>query len=238
MPAEFFNMISGEAMKPDDYINSMKAYYDHRAPWHDEYMSYSGNARMEDLLRPIVDAIVPYVHGKRVLEVACGTGNWTITLAKRAKYVLALDSSPRVLEMARTKLRMVNNVQIECADVYDLQKISPAFDVAFASDWYSHMPKSMIPRFLTGLHQNLRSGAVVIFLDMSFRNVFQNDFLCYDEEGNRVNRRKVPDGTIFDVIKNFPTEEELRETLADWGNEFTYVTFGPLKRWMVRYRVR
>ena len=72
----------------------MKVYYDRRAPWHDKYMGYLGNGPMEELLSPIIRSIEPYITDRTVLEIACGTGNWTQVLAKRARTVLALDSSP------------------------------------------------------------------------------------------------------------------------------------------------
>ncbi|HKK20034.1 MAG TPA: hypothetical protein VJ983_01065, partial [candidate division Zixibacteria bacterium] len=61
----------------DDLIEQMNRYYEARAPWHDQYMSYTSNEQLESALKPIVELLNPIIRGTRVLEVACGTGNWT-----------------------------------------------------------------------------------------------------------------------------------------------------------------
>ena len=66
----------------------MRGYYGPRAPWHDCYMGYTGNSALEELLAPIVAVVEELLSGRDVLEVACGTGNWTAVLAKRAAGVL------------------------------------------------------------------------------------------------------------------------------------------------------
>ena len=62
-------------------LESMFDYYRDRVPYHDECMSYMDNETMEELLGPIIEMIEDEIKGKRVLELGCGTGNWTIVLA-------------------------------------------------------------------------------------------------------------------------------------------------------------
>lgn len=85
------------------YIEEMKAYYEVRAPWHDQYMSYRSNEQMENLQKPIIEIIHSDLKDKKIIEIACGTGNWTGVLAKRAKHVTAVDCSPKSLEIAQKK---------------------------------------------------------------------------------------------------------------------------------------
>ena len=40
-----------------------------------------------------------------VLELACGTGLWTVELARHAASITAVDASPEVLEINRSRLR-------------------------------------------------------------------------------------------------------------------------------------
>ena len=149
-------------MRDKDRIKMMKIYYDKHAPWHDECMSYSDNQHMEQLLKPIVETVVPYIADRAVLEIACGTGNWTEVLAKRARSVLAIDSSPDILDIARKKLKHLKNVTFQEADAYTLEGITGPFEVAFASDWWSHMPISTIRLFLENLHKRLGTGSRII----------------------------------------------------------------------------
>lgn len=223
-------------MKDKDRIKEMIAYYDKHAPWHDECMSYTDNDQMEQLLHPIVETVIPYVSGRTVLEIACGTGNWTEVLAKRAGSVFAIDSSPAVLDIAIKKLEHLKNITLKETDAYSLVGINGPFDVAFASDWWSHMPVSSIRPFLENLHKSLWKGSRVIFIDMIMREVFENETSYYDADGNRVSQRSLPDGSEFEVIKNFPSKKDLLSILKGSGEDIHYLEFGPLKRWMLTYK--
>ena len=214
----------------------MKVYYDKHAPWHDECMNYTDNERMERLLRPILETVIPHIAGRKVLEIACGTGNWTEALAKRAISVFAIDSSPAVLDIARKKLGHLKNVTLKEADAYTLDGITGPFDVVFASDWWSHIPVSSIRPFLDNLHKRLRTGSRVIFLDMMMREVFENETAYYDADGNRVSLRPLRDGSEFEIIKNFPSKMDLPGILEGSGEDIHYLEFESLKRWMLIYK--
>ncbi|UCE66131.1 MAG: class I SAM-dependent methyltransferase [Candidatus Zixiibacteriota bacterium] len=222
-------------MKDKDRIKTMKVYYDKHAPWHDESMGYSDNIHMEQLLSPIIETLVPHIIDRRVLEIACGTGNWTEVLAKRASSVFAIDSSPAVLDIAGKKLEHLKNVTLREADAYILDGITGPFDVAFAADWWSHMPKSSIRLFLENLHKRLGTGSRIIFIDMTMREVFENEIVYYDAGGNRVSLRTLPDGSEFEVIKNFTSQKELTAILKGFNKDFSYREFKSLKRWMISY---
>jgi ubiquinone/menaquinone biosynthesis C-methylase UbiE len=211
----------------------MRQYYDRRAPWHDQYMSYVDNARMEELLRPIVDIVAPIVEGRRVLEVACGTGNWTIALARRAEHVVAVDSSVQSLEIAGRKLAGVDNVTLLEADAYRLDGVDSDFSVVFASDWYSHMPVGSISAFLDAVCRVGGDDLTAVFLDMTCRDALEKEISGYDDDGNCLASRTLPDGTPFTVIKNFPTESQLRAQLRSHFPQVDYYHFAELERYMV-----
>ncbi|MBW2119721.1 MAG: class I SAM-dependent methyltransferase, partial [Deltaproteobacteria bacterium] len=123
-------------------IEEMNAYYDRHAPWHDQCMGYESNDNMEKLLTPIIKVFERHIRNKDVLEIACGTGNWTQFLAKRARSVLAVDMSPAALKIARTKISEYKNVSLGLANAYSLDGVCDLFDLVFAADWWSHIPKS------------------------------------------------------------------------------------------------
>jgi len=222
----------------DTTIGEITAYYRERAPWHDEYMNYDSNAAMEELLGPIIRTLENYVTGKRVLEIACGTGNWTQVLSRRAQAVYATDVNKTVLDIARGKDYKNDNVVFEKADAYDLGSIDGTYEAALAADWWSHMPRSVIPSFLESLNTRLIPAAPVIIIDMLNREEFEKIPYRLDDEGNRINRRTLPHGKEFEVIRNFPDRVELFAALADYATNIKYFLFDNLKRWMVIYRAR
>ena len=219
-------------------IEEMNRYYNTRAPWHDRYMSYQSETAHEELLAPIIAACDGSIRGRKVLEIACGTGNWTQVLSRRAESVVAIDISPAALEIARTKLSGYKNVAFVLADAYDLGNIDGLFDVVFAADWWSHIPNGIIPSFLKTITGKLFPQSRGVFIDMLFQAHFAQEPYHYDEADNRISLRELPDGSKYQVVKNFPGESDLRAILADYAGNIIYRKFDTLKRWMVIFETR
>ena len=59
----------------------------------------------------------------------------------------------------------------------------------------------------------------------------------WDEEGNLICRRSLPDGRTFDVVKNFPSEDELRRVIGGAGERAEYRDWPELARWLLTYTV-
>jgi 2-polyprenyl-3-methyl-5-hydroxy-6-metoxy-1,4-benzoquinol methylase len=213
-------------------IEEMNAYYDKVAPLHDGFMGYTSNRAMEGLLRPIIQWIEPFVMGGNVLEVACGTGNWTQVLSKRARSVTAVDQSDAYLKIARTKEYQGENVSFVKADAYSLDTVEGVFEAVFAADWWSHIPKSCIGDFVDSLMMKLEPRGAVVILDMLPSPTLDAMFSHCDGEGNVIHRRSFEDGSSFEVVKNFPTESELREAFGRYGESMSYRRHNELRRWL------
>jgi demethylmenaquinone methyltransferase/2-methoxy-6-polyprenyl-1,4-benzoquinol methylase len=225
-------------MSTDAIIAEMNRYYSDRVPYHDSYMGYAGNAEMERLLAPLIGRIEGHLAGKDVLEVACGTGNWTQVLSKRARSVVATDLIGGYLVQARNKRFEKGNVVFKAADAYTLEGVAGDFNAAFAADWWSHMPHSRIESFIDTLHGRLQQGAKVVMLDMMRTPELDKWFSHTDGEGNAVQKRGLPNGRTYEVIKNFPTEKELRDRLGSHATDVEYHEDDALLRWVLAYSVR
>jgi SAM-dependent methyltransferase len=93
--------------------------------------------------------------GRRVLEVAAGTGWWTVHGARDAAFWLATDAQPETLAVARAK-PMPPAVRFATADAYSLAELgAERFDAAFAGCWWSHVPLQRLPGWLALLHSRL-----------------------------------------------------------------------------------
>ena len=225
-------------MREPDLVEEMERYYRDRVPYHDEYMGYEGNEAMEALLAPIVAHVGPDIAGRDVLEVACGTGNWTQVLSKRARSVVATDLIEGYLDVARAKPYARDNVTFSRADAYHLEGVGGPFDAAFCADWWSHMPRSRIGTFLRALHAHLSPGARAVAIDMMRTEHFDSLLLHRDGEGNEVQRRTLPSGEAYLVVKNFPTEAQLRADLAPYAASVRFTEHRPLRRWLVAWTAR
>jgi demethylmenaquinone methyltransferase/2-methoxy-6-polyprenyl-1,4-benzoquinol methylase len=211
----------------------MKDYYRERAPHHDRYMGYTGAQEMERQLAPVIEWVEPEIVRRDVLEIACGTGNWTQVLSRRARTVLATDVFEEYLVEARRKPCERGNVVFRAADGFTLEGITESLDAAFAADWYSHIPNSRIPVFMCALRRALLPGSRVVLVDMMSTPELEKDFSHVDDDGNRFYRRTLPTGKSFSVVKNFPSGKELADRLGPFAADFRYSEHAGLRRWML-----
>ncbi|ETF02136.1 methyltransferase [Advenella kashmirensis W13003] len=185
----------------------MKDYYAARA---NEYDNIYLKPERQDDLQDIRAWLTAELTGRKVLEIACGTGYWTQFYAPSAQRVVAVDAADETLVIAAE--RVSPNVQLLQGDAFDLPAFDMSFDAAFAGFWWSHISRKDIVRFLTGLHGSLEPGAEIIFLDNRFVPGSSTPIAEQDAAGNTYQRRALQDGSTHRVLKNFPTREQL---LAD-----------------------
>jgi ubiquinone/menaquinone biosynthesis C-methylase UbiE len=198
----------------------MEKYYAQRAPYYERV--YHKPERQEDLTK-LKEMVAAPLAGKTVLEVACGTGYWTEIASKAAASVLAMDVNEEVLEVARTKPIANSKAKFLRADAYAIPATAETFDAALVGFWWSHVPKQKLQVFLRGLHRRLAKGATVIVFDNAFVEGNSTPLLRVDSDrnpiserdadGNTYQQRILDDGSSYQIVKNYPTEEELRRNL-------------------------
>ena len=193
----------------------MQTYYAARANEYDQI--YLKPERQKDLRE--IECWLPDVFcGRTVLEVACGTGYWTRFLARTSTAVVAVDASPETLRVAQTRLPP-DKVRLLVGDAYKLDVSLAGFDGAFAGFWWSHVPYARIEGFLRGFHAALTPGAKVVLLDNRFVAGSSTPIAGQDAEGNTYQERKLADGSVHRVLKNFPSREDLVRTVAGVAHE-------------------
>jgi demethylmenaquinone methyltransferase/2-methoxy-6-polyprenyl-1,4-benzoquinol methylase len=147
-----------------------------------------------------------------VLEVACGTGYWTQLIAGVAAQVVATDLAEEPMRIAQSK-SYEKQPLLSFADAYDLPETLGRFDAALAVFWWSHVPRQRIGEFLASLHARLEPGARVVLMDNRFVEGSSTALSEIDAQGNTYQLRRLGDGSQVRVLKNFPSEAELRSHL-------------------------
>ena len=100
-------------MDPErELIDEQIAYYRARAAEYDATSTPEGDAFEADTTR-IRDALRAFAPRGRVLELAAGTGQWTVLLAEYADELLVTDASPEMLELNRARVGERPNVRYE-----------------------------------------------------------------------------------------------------------------------------
>jgi len=189
---------------------SMVNYYAHRAA---EYERIYHRPERQDDLRRLRDFVENAFTDTHVFEVACGTGYWTEIIARSATSVVATDINEEVLAVARSKDIDTRKVIFRQENAYAMPVLPRRFTGGFSAFWWSHIPKARIHSFLRGFHQVLSPGAKVVFLDNVYVAGNSTPISRTDEHGDSHQLRRLDDGSRHEVLKNFPTEPELRAAL-------------------------
>ena len=189
----------------------MASYYARRAAEYDAI--YLKPERQADL-RAMETALPACFANRRVLEIACGTGWWTVHAARDAKRWLATDLNEETLAVARTK-PLPACVELRTMDAFGFDRLGlEGFDAAFAGHWWSHLPRAVLPDWLELLHAHLEPGARVVMLDNRYVEGSSTPIARRDDQGNTWQQRKLADGSTHEVLKNFPNEAEARAALG------------------------
>jgi ubiquinone/menaquinone biosynthesis C-methylase UbiE len=218
-----------------EYRRVLVEYYDKRANEFDRI--YQIPERQKDIAA-LKELVKKTLAGHDVLELACGTGYWTEVISQTAKSITAIDINAAPLELARRR-NYGCPVLFREGDAFAMQlELDEKFTAAFASGWWSHIPKPELKPFLIKLHRLLQPGALVVFCDNSFApgagGPASTPISRRDTEGNTWQQRKVSSGESFEIIKNFPTKKEVEHLLADVALDIRWTALQYF--WLLEYR--
>jgi SAM-dependent methyltransferase len=202
-------MPRGADSDSDATLNEQIAYYRARATEYDATLV----GDVEALSQRFADLLQDLDPRGEVLEIACGTGLWTQHLVRMADSLTALDSSPEMIELARSRI----GAPEACLVVADVFAWEPdrRYDCIFFGFWLSHVPPARFGDFWRRLAAWLARGGRVLFVDEG-RPRAAKDPSFRSAEGPLVKRR-LRDGTAYDIVKVFYDSDEVTGALADLG---------------------
>lgn len=191
----------------DELLREQAAYYRAFAGQYD--IAYE---RREDLqsLETLVDGLP--IAGD-VLELACGTGQWTRLLAARGHPVTAVDAAPEMLALAQARVAGLD-VEFVQADLFDWRP-TRRFDTVFFGFWLSHVPPDRFGDFWRTVGDALHPGGSACFLDSSAGDLANEEMV--DDYAAPWARRPLPDGSTARVVKVFHDPDSLTQALHGIG---------------------
>jgi SAM-dependent methyltransferase len=199
---------------------SLGEYYAERAYEYDEI--YRKPERQADLAR-LKELLPPLVAGRRVLEIAAGTGYWTQVLARAAVNITATDLNAETIGIAAQRDYGPASVSLRTADAYQLEDVPGEFDLVFCGFWWSHIARADIDRFLAGVRARTAPGTTLVLVDNRYVAGSSTPISRTSPDGNSYQLRRLADGREYEVIKNFPAREQLTADLAPCAADMTWI---------------
>jgi SAM-dependent methyltransferase len=211
----------------------MTDYYAKRASEYEDI--YRKPARQSDL-KQLQVTLSDAFRGLDLLEIACGTGYWTQFASRSAKSIVAIDYNEEVLAVARQKDYASCPITFLKADAYVLDDVDGTFSAALVGFWWSHVLKAKLDAFVRALHSKLFKGATVIILDNRYIEGSSTPIGRTDGYGNTYQVRKLTDGSTYEVLKNFPTQEEFIKRIDSFAENISFTELDYF--WLAQYKVK
>lgn len=159
-------------------------------------------------------------HCEAALDVGCGTGTFSRLLAERAGRVVAVDLSPRMIDIAKKHSEQYQNIQFEVADATKWGLAGEQFDCVVSIAMLHHVAAD---EMLSKMARLLKAGGTLAILDL------------YEPEGLREVFRgmvAVPVSMVLRLAKTgrLWVPRQVREAWAEHGRNDTYPTLSAVRR--------
>jgi SAM-dependent methyltransferase len=217
----------------DPRLSEQVAYYRARAPEYDLWALRAGrwdrgravNRRWFREVRALETALADFGPRGNVLELACGTGQWTERLSQYADRLTAVDAAPEAIEINRARAHGVP-IRFVPADLLSWRP-QERFDVVFFSFWLSHVPPNRFARFWAMVADALAPGGRVFLIDNARSDVAAR--VDPEDPGPDASSvvRHLSDGRRFRVWKVLFTPQELEAKTASLGWKLRARATGP-----------
>jgi SAM-dependent methyltransferase len=208
--------------------NELAEYYRKRAPEYESIYFRPDEQRLTELENQ-ARALRAWLKGRDVLEIAAGTGWWTVHAASVARTMTATDVNEETLAIA--KMKPLDNVRFVVADAFKLEEIEGTFNACLACFWLSHVSRTRVAEFLSGVHSRLAPGSRVFLADNLYDPALGGVLLEDPESPDTYKIRTWSDGSEHRVLKNYYSEAELRSFAEGMANVQMHI--GPCYWWIM-----
>jgi SAM-dependent methyltransferase len=206
------------------------SYYKDRAKEYEKI--YSKPERQSDLLlagQILQDTFA----GKEVLEIACGTGYWTQKIAATAGSILATDINDAVIEVAKSKNYSPAKVDFQTADIFNLTG-NVKHESLFGGFIWSHIKLQDLNNLIDITNSLVKNDGTIVFMDNNYVEGSNLSVIDTDNLGNTYQTRALENGTTHRVLKNFPTEQFIRQLLTSKATDLNFINLEYY--WILKYK--
>jgi 2-polyprenyl-3-methyl-5-hydroxy-6-metoxy-1,4-benzoquinol methylase len=133
-----------------------------------------------DSVNRVIGNILKKHKVKSVLDMTCGTGSQVIWLAKNGYNVTGSDFSPKLLTIAKAKIKKANiKTKLLHGDMRNI-KVGQFDAVITIFNAVGHLTKSGFEKAMRNIHKNLNKGGVYIFDIFNYNSLNNKDLSGLD----------------------------------------------------------
>jgi demethylmenaquinone methyltransferase/2-methoxy-6-polyprenyl-1,4-benzoquinol methylase len=208
----------------------MVSYYKERANEYEKI--YARPERQHDLLLA-TQILQEAFRDKEVLEIACGTGYWTKIISKTADSILATDINDAVINLAKSKAYFASKIKFQLVDIFNLPGTTK-HESLFGGFIWSHIKLQELVRFIDIINYQVKPGNSIVFMDNNFVEGSNLPLTDIDNFGNTYQTRQLENGTMYKVVKNFPTEDFIKQLLTGKAKNIEFIKLEHY--WILKYK--
>jgi 2-polyprenyl-3-methyl-5-hydroxy-6-metoxy-1,4-benzoquinol methylase len=150
---------------PPPTVQQTRDLWDRIAPWWDQQLA-EGNDFQKTLIMPATDRLLAPKPGQSILDIACGNGNYSRSLARKGVNVVASDYSQKFLDCARARTTpedgQIEYLNIDATNMAQLLALGvDRFDAAVCS--MAMMDMVAIDPMMDALREILKPSARFVF---------------------------------------------------------------------------
>jgi SAM-dependent methyltransferase len=142
-----------------------------------------------------------------ILDIGCGTGEFSRLLAERCDRLVAIDLSPQTIAVAKQHSQAYTNIDFQVADILKWEFPVERFDAIVSIATFHHLP---LENLLPNLKTALKPGGKLVILDLVQHETMQ------DKLSDVV---AVPLNWIWQILKNWNIKQS-PEAKAAWREHF------------------
>lgn len=157
---------------------------------------------------------------RQILEIGCGTGEFSRMLSERSEKILAIDLSPQMIRLAKNRSKLYPNIDFVAADAMTHHLADDQFDCIATIATLHHLP---ITSILEKIKKALKPGGIFVCLDLYQSSRFSD--LLFDATA-------YPANLLLTLIKTgkLRPSRKMREAYAEHGKTDTYLTLPQIER--------
>jgi demethylmenaquinone methyltransferase/2-methoxy-6-polyprenyl-1,4-benzoquinol methylase len=138
-----------------------------------------------------------------------------------------------VISLAKSKEYFASKIKFQLVDIFNLPGTTK-HESLFGGFIWSHIKLQELVRFIDIINYQVKPGNSIVFMDNNFVEGSNLPLTDIDNFGNTYQTRQLENGTMYKVVKNFPTEDFIKQLLTGKAKNIEFIKLEHY--WILKYK--